>query len=224
MAQRSTAATLLLGGLVLVSLLFNFFLFNRLAALEDQIEEASRTARAAQAEVATMQAATSGAAEEAAQALEAASGAQNRINGAFILMGLALEDVASQLELLETQSFTITVPIQTEVPVAATIPFDEVFEVPVNTTIPIRTTVVVPLRLGVLGSFDLDVPISTDVPLDLSVPVRIQKEVPIRTTVPINLDVPVTLSLEDTPLAAQLSQWRADLLALLADFPQSGAP
>jgi hypothetical protein len=144
---------------------------------------------------------------------------QSQIRTGSTTAALALDNAVRQMEALETQEFTLVVPIDQVIPIDATIPFDEEFVVPIETTVPIDTTVVVPLQLGVLGTVNLDIPISTEVPLDLSIPVRIQRQVPIETTVPIRLDVPVTLSLRGTAVAQQLEDWRAILVDLRANLP-----
>ncbi len=162
------------------------------------------------------------ASEAAASARETAEATQNRLGALLIAGGLAMEEVVQQLGALETQTFTLQVPINEEIPIETTIVFDEEFVIPIQTTVPIRTTITVPLRLGPLGEYPIEVPIQTDVPIDLSVTVPVRKEIPIETTVPIRLNVPVTLSLEDTPLAEQLAAWRTSLEATLTSL--SGAP
>lgn len=144
---------------------------------------------------------------------------QNQINGASGTAGEALDAAVAQLEVVETQEFTLNVPIDQEIPISANIPFDEEFLIPIDVIVPIDTQVSVPLDLGLLGPFDLDIPIQTDVPISITVPIHIQRNVPIETVVPIKLDVPVTLSLRGTPMADQLGDWRRIIVQLRQQLP-----
>ncbi|MBA3533421.1 MAG: hypothetical protein H0T73_16000 [Ardenticatenales bacterium] len=144
---------------------------------------------------------------------------QNQLAATSLTAGLALDNAANQLETVRTQEFTLTVPIDEEIPVNATIPFDETFNIPINLTVPINTNVKVPLQLGMLGTFNLDIPIRTDVPIDITVPIHIKRNVPINTVVPIKLDVPITLTLKGTPMASQLEEWREIILELRKELP-----
>lgn len=144
---------------------------------------------------------------------------QNQINGASGTAGEALDAAIEQLAAVETEEFTMVVPIDEVIPVNATIEFDEEFQVPIDVVVPIDTSVQVPLQLGLLGEFDLDIPIRTDVPISITVPIRIQRDVPIETTVPVKLDVPITLSLRGTPMADELRHWREVISELRAQLP-----
>ena len=154
------------------------------------------------------------ASNQASRALDVSSDLQSQVEGTSVMAGFALEYIADQLEILSTQNFTVMVPINQEIPVQSTIPFNEVFDVPINIVVPIDTTVTVPIQLGPLGTTEINVPIQTEVPVNTNIQAPIKKDVTINATVPIQLDVPITLSLEDTPLAQQLAEWRTFMLQL----------
>jgi hypothetical protein len=186
--------------LIVVSLLANGYLIWRMAALQQQIETAVGLAEEARDDVARQRRET----EQVQRQIDALSNAA----------GLALENVEAQLGVLETQLFTMTIPIDEQIPINISFPFEETFDIPINTVVPINTTVRVPVTLGPLGRFDLDVPIRTEVPISLNVQVPIKKDIPINTTVPLQMQIPVTLSLEGTPLGQQLAEWRTLLSSL----------
>jgi hypothetical protein len=108
------------------------------------------------------------------------------------------------------ETFSYTIEVRQEIPVAASVPFHEEITVPVKTTIPIDTTVVVPIDLGIT-TYNLEVPIRTLVPVDLAFTVPISQTVDIRTTVPLELDVPIEIPLADTPLVGYLEKIDAAL-------------
>ena len=107
-------------------------------------------------------------------------------------------------------TFSYTFEVREEIPVAASVPFNEQITVPIETTIPISTTVVVPINLGIT-SYDLQVPIRTIVPLNLEFTVPVSKTVDIATTVPLAVDVPVEIPIADTPLVDYLEGLDKDL-------------
>jgi hypothetical protein len=96
-------------------------------------------------------------------------------------------------------TFSYTFEVRQEVPIAASIPFNEEFTIPLKTTIPINTTVVVPIDLG-FTSYDLEVPIRTVFPVDLEFTVPVSKTVDIATTVSLDVDVPIEIPIADTPM------------------------
>lgn len=144
---------------------------------------------------------------------------QNQLEVASLTAGLALDNAANQLETVRTQEFTLVVPIDEEVPVSATIPFDEQFNVPINVVVPIQSEVQVPLNLGLIGRYNIDIPLDLEVPVNVNVPIRIKRDVPINTVVPIEMNVPVTLTLKGTPMAQQLTEWREIILDLRQNLP-----
>jgi len=117
-------------------------------------------------------------------------------------------------------AFSYTLELNQEIPVAATVPFNEVVTVPVNTTLPISTVVVVPINAGLLGTFDIDVPIRTVVPVDLEFTVPISQTVNVVTTVPLDFDVPIEIPIADTPLAGYLEELDAALAEVEARLGQ----
>ncbi|RLC99625.1 MAG: hypothetical protein DRI77_02320 [Chloroflexi bacterium] len=141
------------------------------------------------------------------------------LNGAVILtllqarqIGLgAVTETRSTIAELEDMTFSYTLAVDQEIPIAVSIPFDEQVTVPINTSIPIDTTVTVPINAGLLGTFDVDVPIRTIVPIDLNVSVPISKTVDIATTVPLAVDVPIEIPIADTPLVGYLDKLDAAL-------------
>lgn len=197
MSTTTRVAWVVLVLLSVASLAANFYLFGQLQQARGEIEGAVASAAASERQVAEI---------------------QRQLDATHNTAGLALDFLGEQLGMLESQVLTVTVPIDEEIPVAATIPFDEVFTVPIQTSVPIDTAVNVPLQLGLLGTYNLDIPIRTTVPIDLEVEVPIRKRIPIETTVPIRFDVPVTLSLAGTPLGEQLAGWGQMLQEMRASF------
>jgi hypothetical protein len=110
-------------------------------------------------------------------------------------------------------TFSYTFEVRQEIPIAASIPFNETVSVPVETTIPISTTVVVPIDLGIT-SYDLKVPIRTVIPVDVEFTVPVSKTVAVSTTVPLDVDVPIEIPIGDTPLVGYLERLDAELARL----------
>ncbi len=108
-------------------------------------------------------------------------------------------------------TFSYTFEVDQDVPIAASIPFNEEVTVPIRTTLPISTVVVIPINAGLLGTFDVDVPIRTVIPIDLEVAVPVSWTVDIATTVPLNVDVPIEIPIADTPLVGYLEELDAAL-------------
>lgn len=111
------------------------------------------------------------------------------------------------------ETFSYTLEIHEEIPVAASVPFREEVTVPVQTTVPISTTVVVPINLGIT-SYNLKLPIRTIVPINLEFTVPVSKTVDVATTVPLDLVSPIEISIADTPLVGYLDELDADLAEL----------
>ncbi len=109
-------------------------------------------------------------------------------------------------------TFSYTIEVEQEIPIATTIPFNEEVNVPIHTTIPISTTVIIPINAGLLGTFSIDVPIRTIIPIDLEVTVPISQTVNIATTVPLNMDVPINIPLAETPLIDYIDEVDAALI------------
>jgi hypothetical protein len=97
-------------------------------------------------------------------------------------------------------TFSYTLEVEQEIPIATSIPFNEEVTVPLRTTIPISTVVSIPINAGLLGTFDVDLPVHTLIPVDLELSVPISQTVNIATTVPLDVDVPIVIPLAETPL------------------------
>jgi hypothetical protein len=172
------------------------------------------------------------------------------LNGAFIYGLLrarqtalkVLADARATAAGIGDETFSYTVEIHKQIPVAASVPFHEEVTVPVQTTVPIstsvvvpvqttepiKTSVVVPIDLGTtsfnqtvpldLGtiSYDLTVPISMVVPIDLEFTVPVSKTVDIATTVPVDLVLPIEIPIANTPLVGYLEDLDAYLAKLEA--------
>jgi hypothetical protein len=196
-----------LGGLIL-SLVLNLILFGWLFQLNSQIsthiQETNTTIADLQSEILKSN-------QSAEEARTIAANLQTQVENTGTLTRFAVTAITEQLTQLVTQTITLTVPINQQIPVATSVQLDETFEVPIQTTVPISTVIDVPLQLGILGEVILDVPINLSVPIDLVVNVPFREEIPINTTVPIVMDIPVVISLKDTPLATQLEEWQATL-------------
>ncbi len=201
------SSKLIPGGL-LVSLILNLILFGWLFQVNGQltyhVEDTNTTISELQSEIARGN-------QSAEEARTVASNLQNQVENTGTLTRFAVTAITEQLSQLVTQTITLTVPINQQIPVATTVQLDESFEVPIQTTVPINTVIDVPLQLGILGEVTLDVPINISIPIDLVVNVPFSEEIAVNTTVPIEMDVPVVISLKDTPLATQLAEWQATL-------------
>ncbi|MEE9618422.1 MAG: hypothetical protein V3T90_15665 [Anaerolineae bacterium] len=117
-------------------------------------------------------------------------------------------------------TFSYTFEVDQDVPIAASIPFNEEVTVPIRTTLPISTVVVIPINAGLLGTFDVDVPIRTVIPIDLEVAVPVSRTVDIAATVPLNVDVPIEIPIADTPLVGYLEELDAALAQVEARLRQ----
>jgi len=128
----------------------------------------------------------------------------------------ALKTVADARDIVSgigDDTFTYTLKVEQQVPIAASVPFNEVVTVPINTVIPIDSTVIVPIDLG-FTVYDLEVPIQTIIPVDLEFDVPINKTVDIATTVLLDVDVPIEIPLAETPLLGYMEEVDAGLARL----------
>ena len=117
-------------------------------------------------------------------------------------------------------TFSYTFEVDQDVPIVASIPFNEEVTVPIRTTLPISTVVVIPINAGPLGTFDIDVPIRTVIPIDLDVAVPVSRTVGVATTVPLDVDVPIEIPIADTPLVGYLEELDAALAQVEARLRQ----
>jgi hypothetical protein len=116
-------------------------------------------------------------------------------------------------------TFAYTLEVEQEIPIEASVPFNEEISVPVNTVIPIDTTVTVPIDLGIT-TYDLEVPIQAILPVDLEFTVPISQTIDIATTVPLNVAVPIEIPLDETPLVDYMEELDIGLGRLEADLEQ----
>ena len=131
----------------------------------------------------------------------------------------AVHDARSIVTGVGDDTFAYTLEVQQEIPIEASVPFDEVVIVPVNTVIPIDTTITVPIDLGIT-TYDLEVPIQAIIPVDLEFAVPISQTVDVSTTVLLNVDVPIEIPLDETPLVDYMEELDAGLGRLEADLDQ----
>jgi hypothetical protein len=120
---------------------------------------------------------------------------------------------------LGDDTFSYTFEVEQDIPIAASIPFNEKVKVPIETTIPINTTVIVPIDLGIT-SYDLEVPIRTVFPVDLEFTVPVSQTVDISTTVSLDVDVPIEIPIADTPLVDYLEELDVALAQVEARLAQ----
>lgn len=120
---------------------------------------------------------------------------------------------------LGDDTFSYTFELEQDIPIAASIPFNEKVKVPIETTIPINTTVIVPIDLGIT-SYDLEVPIRTVFPVDLEFTVPVSQTVDISTTVSLDMDVPIEIPIADTPLVDYLEELDVALAQVEARLEQ----
>ncbi|HEY72773.1 MAG: hypothetical protein B6I35_07570 [Anaerolineaceae bacterium 4572_32.2] len=123
----------------------------------------------------------------------------------------AVSDARTIVTGISDGTFSYTLTVEQEIPIATTIPFNEEVSVPIHTTIPISTTVVIPINAGLLGTFSIDVPIRAIIPVDLEFTVPISQSVDIATTVPLDVDVPINIPLAETPLIDYMDEVDAAL-------------
>jgi hypothetical protein len=128
-------------------------------------------------------------------------------------------DARSIITGVGNDTFSYDLRVDQEIPIEASIPFDEVLTVPVDTVIPIDTTVTVPIDLGIT-TYDLEVPIQTLIPVDLEFSVPISHTVDVATTVPLDLDVPIEIPLAETPLVDYMDELDAGLARLEESLDQ----
>ena len=122
---------------------------------------------------------------------------------------IALDAVADSRAILEgigDDTFSYSLVVEQEIPIAASVPFSERVRVPIQTTLPISTTVIIPIDAGLLGTFDVEVPVQALIPVNLEVVVPVSETVDIVTTVSLNTSVPIEIPISDTPLSSYLKQ------------------
>ena len=132
-----------------------------------------------------------------------------------------VDDARSIVGGVGDDTFAYTLEVKQVVPIAASVPFDEVVIIPINTVIPIDTMVTVPIDLGIT-TYDLDVPIQAIVPVNLEFAVPISQTVDIATTVVLDVDVPIEIPLGETPLVNYMEELDAGLGRLEMDLEQLG--
>lgn len=218
MSNRSKFASFLLFLIMIASVATNIYLIRTTLDLQTELAQTSQQAvqaseQAAQASEQAVQALAmlEETSNKANKALTTASDVKSQIDSSAAMIGIAIDYVAEQLEGIEEQEFTVVVPIDQEIPIDTTIAFEQQVNIPFKNNIPINTTVNVPIELPFVGALDLDIPINTTIPVELDINVPLSQDIPIQTTVPVKLDFPITISLKDTEIGEQLSQWREAL-------------
>lgn len=129
--------------------------------------------------------------------------------GVLWLREIALTSVASARTAIPDigeETFSYTLEVEQEIPVAASIPINENITVPVHTTVPISTVLTVPIDAGLLGTFDINVPVQTIIPVDIEFSVPIRKTISFSTTVNLDVDVPIEIPLAETQLPHYIEQ------------------
>jgi hypothetical protein len=111
-------------------------------------------------------------------------------------------------------TFSYTFKVQQEIPVNASIPFNDEITVPIRTTIPVSTVVIIPVNAGLLGTFDVDVPIRTVFPVDLNITFPVSQTIDVATTVPLDVAVPIEIPLAETPLVGYIEELDTGLARL----------
>jgi len=122
---------------------------------------------------------------------------------------IALEAVGNARAVLDgigDDTFSYALKVDQEIPISASVPFNQEVRVPIQTTLPISTVVEVPIDAGLLGTFDVEVPVRAVVPVNLEVAIPVSKTVDIATTVFLNTSVPIEIPIADTPLHSYLEQ------------------
>ncbi len=130
-----------------------------------------------------------------------------------------VDDARAIVASVGDDTFAYTLEVEQEIPISASVPFDEVVVIPVNTVIPIDTSITVPIDLGIT-TYDLDVPIQAVVPVDLEFAVPISQTVDIATTVLLDVDVPIEIPLDETLLVDYAEELDAGLGRLQVDLEQ----
>jgi hypothetical protein len=211
MSSKSKLAWFFLFILTLASIGSNMYLIKIVLDLQSEVNLANRkTERALEiaSDVQSQYEATNG---KAGQALTVANDIQSQIDATTVMAGVAIDYVAQQLKALETEKINFKVSIDQQIPIAVSVPFNDEFYFPLDMNIPINTSVNIPVQIGLLGSYDLDIPINTSIPFKMDIVVPVNEQVDIDTIVPIKMDFPVSISVQDIPIAGQLTEWRVML-------------
>jgi hypothetical protein len=111
-------------------------------------------------------------------------------------------------------TFSYTFEVRQEIPINASVPFNDEITIPIRTTIPVSTVVIIPVDAGLLGTFDLDVPIRSMFPVDLSITFPVSQTVDVVTTVPLDVAVPIEVPLAETPLVGYIEELDTGLARL----------
>lgn len=122
-----------------------------------------------------------------------------------------IEETRAAVMGIGSETVSTTVQIRQDIPVVTSIPFYKEIRVPVNTVIPVDTTVIVPIRVGLLGTYEVEVPIRAVIPVDLTIIVPISETLDIVANAPLRTSLPVEVRIADTPLVRHLGNLDAAL-------------
>ena len=198
-------ATLLIGALVTVGLLFS-----RVASAQDDASAARAALTSSDGQLAASQAELDQLREDLNRVEAGAALYASQITGFQELLSDLGPEISSGVDeaiagLTEFGNSTIAfdvnidevIPIDTEVTIKRTV------AVPIKTTIPIKesfdTTITINTPVGNIP-LDVTVPVDVDVPVDLVVDIPIDETVPIKDEFPVKLDVPIEIDVGETEL------------------------
>lgn len=112
---------------------------------------------------------------------------------------------------LQDETITLMIPVNETITLDTDFPVNKTVTVPIQTEVPISSAVTVNVDAGVLGGIPVSFPIYTTVPVDISVDVPIEETFNVHAPVTLDLEIPVELAVADTPLYETLGQFQEAL-------------
>jgi EmrB/QacA subfamily drug resistance transporter len=198
-------ATLLIGALVTIALLFS-----RVASAEEDASAARTDLATAQTDLARVEA---GAALYASQI----TGFQEQLVALEPQISAGVEEAIAGLQEFGDSTIAFDVNIDEVIPIDTEVVIKRTVDVPIKTSIPIKesfdTTIRIATPLGAVP-LDVNVPVDIEVPIDLVVQIPIDETVPIQDEFPVKLDVPIAIDVRQTELANLTDSLAAGLRSL----------
>ena len=106
-----------------------------------------------------------------------------------------IEVVRNTLGVMSQEPFQITVEVDQDLPINASIPINQTVTVPINIDYPLSTVINTSINLPILGRQDVSFPIETVIPVHMDFDVPIHETVHISMTYPLNIELPVEVDI-----------------------------
>jgi hypothetical protein len=133
----------------------------------------------------------------------------------------AVTEASAVLADLQDETIALTIPVDETIVIDTEFPVTETVSVPIQTEVPISAAVAVMVDAGLLGGIPVSFPISANVPVDVMVDVPIDQTFAVQAPITLELEIPIEIAMADTPLAETLSQVQESLTSLAAELETS---